>query len=802
MSHRPASSPRPLALRPLALSLRLMLGGLAAAALAPQALAAEPAAAARSYQIAAGPLGDVLAQFAAQTGVRLSFDPALVAGLRSPGLQGSYGVGEGFARILAGSGYELADLGGGAYTLRKAPPPPGRETTLAPVTVTASAGAGAETALGPVKGYIATRSITASKSDIPLIETPQSVSIVTAEQIEVQNAESLAQALRYTSGVHPLGGDNTTSDGMVIRGFNVTGSAPMYLNGTKLSRNTFSGVSEPYAMERIELLKGPASVLYGNAAPGGIINMVSKLPQAETQREVRLQLGDYDRQQIAGDFTGALNEDGSLTYRLTGLVRRSDTSVDHVPDDRNFGAAALRWQPGADTSFTLFANYQENDTVYNYGLPASGTVSHNVNGRIPRDRFVGEPGFNKFETENSTVGYLFSHRFNEQLSFRQNLLYFTARSDYRDIWLDSFAATDSSIFRGAYTRNDKNRSWTVDNQLEGRFQTGAVAHTVLVGIDYSESEFKRLQYGGSAAPLDLYNPVYGSPVILNATPQSHFRENTRQLGIYAQDHMKIAERWVVMLGGRHDKVYGRSKDYLSGSSATDYDDDATTGRAGLVYLFDNGFAPYLSYAESFEPTTGRDAGGRAFKPTEGKQYEVGLRYQPAGQALSVTASAYQLTQTNVTTNDLNNPGEYIQEGEVESQGFEVELRAHFTERLSVIAAYGYVDNKVTKSDSGTKGNRSASVPMHTASVWADYQLTPALKLGGGLRYYGESYDGANTAKAPDFTVADAMLSYQFTPQWQLSLNINNLFDERYATCSYACFYGASRSAVATATYRW
>ena len=156
----------------------------------------------------------------------------------------------------------------------------------------------------------------------------------------------------------------------------------------------------------------------------------------------------------------------------------------------------------------------------------------------------------------------------------------------------------------------------------------------------------------------------------------------------------------------------------------------------------------------------------------------------------------------VTTNDLNNPGEYIQEGEVESQGFEVELRAHFTERLSVIAAYGYVDNKVTKSDSGTKGNRSASVPMHTASVWADYQLTPALKLGGGLRYYGESYDGANTAKASDFTVADAMLSYQFTPQWQLSLNINNLFDERYATCSYACFYGASRSAVATATYRW
>src|SRR5690554_3327412 len=317
------------------------------------------------------------------------------------------------------------------------------EVTLPRVKV--SAGAYSESGLGPVSGYVAMQSITATKADIPLIETPQSVSIVTADQIAIQNAESLHQAFKYTPGVVPMGSDSTTSDGMIIRGFNVTGSAPMYLNGTKLSRNTFSGVSEPYAMERIEIFKGPASVLYGNAAPGGIVNMVTKQPQTETLRELKVQAGSFDRKQLAGDFAGALTEDGNLSYRLTGLIRRSDTMVDDISDDREFAAGSIRWQPNEATSLTLLANYQHNDTVYNYGLPAEGTVLDNINGDIDRDRFGGEPGFDKFATRNRTLGYLFSHHFNAQLTFRQNMLYFDADVTERVVSTGSLIDADQRL---------------------------------------------------------------------------------------------------------------------------------------------------------------------------------------------------------------------------------------------------------------------------------------------------------------------------------------------------------------------
>ena len=681
------------------------------------------------------------------------------------------------------------------------------EVTLPRVKV--SAGAYSESGLGPVSGYVAMQSITATKADIPLIETPQSVSIVTADQIAIQNAESLHQAFKYTPGVVPMGSDSTTSDGMIIRGFNVTGSAPMYLNGTKLSRNTFSGVSEPYAMERIEIFKGPASVLYGNAAPGGIVNMVTKQPQTETLRELKVQAGSFDRKQLAGDFAGALTEDGNLSYRLTGLIRRSDTMVDDISDDREFAAGSIRWQPNEATSLTLLANYQHNDTVYNYGLPAEGTVLDNINGDIDRDRFGGEPGFDKFATRNRTLGYLFSHHFNAQLTFRQNMLYFDADVTERVVSTGSLIDADQRLMsRGAYARYSKDTSWTIDNQLEAKWQHGQFEHTSLIGLDYSDNTFKRDNYQaivGSVTPLDVFAPQYGSPIYMNATPSSDTKQSSQRLGIYAQEHIKIADRWVVMLGGRYDDIKADTKNYLTNQTDRDYDDNAFTGRVGMVYLFENGFAPYVSYSESFEAASGQDVNGRSFAPTEGEQYEVGVRYQPEGQALSVTASVYKLTQKNVTTADLDNPGFSIQEGEAESKGFELEARANLTNNLNLIASYGYIDNAVIKSNSGNEGNRHGAVPRHMASLWADYAFTetvPGLGLGAGVRYYGRSFNLANTYEVPGFTVVDAVVNYSLTPEWSLALNINNIFDEEYATCSYACFYGVERSAVATATYNW
>ncbi|WP_417549347.1 TonB-dependent siderophore receptor [Methylophaga sp.] len=759
----------------------------------------------QQFKISAGPLAQSLNQFASQAGITLSFDPDLVRGQQTETLSGQYSVEQGLNKLLAGKSLQIIVLNQNSYRIEAAKDKKVSDEVVLP-RVNVSAAALTESGLGPVNGYVAKQSITATKADIPLIETPQTVSIVTADQIAIQNAESLNQALKYTPGIVPMGSDSTTSDGMIIRGFNVTGSAPMYLNGTKLSRNTFSGVSEPYAMERIEILKGPASVLYGNAAPGGIVNMVTKQPQIETLRELKVQAGSFDRKQLAGDFAGSLTGDDTLSYRLTGLVRRSDTMVDDIPDDRDFGAASIRWQPNDATSLTLLANYQHNDTVYNYGLPAEGTVLDNINGDIDRDRFVGEPAFDKFDTRNHSLGYLFSHEFNELLTFRQNLLYFDSKVIERVVSTGSLIDADQQLLsRGAYVRNSKDTSWSIDNQLQAKWQHGQFEHTSLVGLDYSENEFERDFFSGSVSPLNLYAPNYGSTVTLSAAPSSYTKQTSDKLGVYAQEHLKIAGKWVVMLGGRYDKIKSDTKNKLTNVSSEDYDDDAFTGRAGLVYLFDNGFAPYISYSESFEASSGQDVNGSPFKPTEGEQYEIGLRYQPEGQALSVTASVYKLTQKNVTTADIDNPGFSIQEGEVESTGFELEARANLTNNLNLIASYGYIDNAVTESNSGTEGNRYGAVPRHMASLWTDYKFTetvPGLGIGAGVRYYGRSFNLANTYEVSGFTVVDAVVNYSLTPEWSLALNINNLFDEEYATCSYACFYGVERSAVATATYNW
>lgn len=274
------------------------------------------------------------------------------------------------------------------------------------------------------------------------------------------------------------------------------------------------------------------------------------------------------------------------------------------------------------------------------------------------------------------------------------------------------------------------------------------------------------------------------------------------MGFYAQEHMKYDNRWVLTASGRYDKFKQTSGNRLAGALATSSDDGAFTGRIGIVRLFDNGWAPYVSYAESFEPASGQDFNGRVFKPTEGKQIESGIRYQPENGRLSLTASVYRLTQTNVSTTDPDHPGFSIQEGEVRSKGFELEARANLSNRLNLIAAYGYIDNAVTKSNSGTTGRRYPGVPRNMASLWLDYAPNGAFNIGGGVRYYDSTVNLANTVDVPGYTVFDAVASYRLAPGWVLSANIGNLFDKRYVTCTYACFYGEPRKITLTAKYQF
>jgi iron complex outermembrane receptor protein len=667
-----------------------------------------------------------------------------------------------------------------------------------------------ETASGPARGFVARRSATGTKTDTALVETPQSITVVTREQVEAQAADSLDQAFGYSAGITPLSGGSQRriSTSFTVRGFNVTGSAPLYLNGSKFPINSLSGSMELYAFERVELLKGPASILYGQAAPGGIINLVSKRPTATPLREVELQAGSWGRRQAAVDLAGPLTEDGRIGYRITALARNADAMVSRIADDRRMLNAALAWKLTPDTDLTLVAGYNKGKSHYDYGKPYDGTLLPNPNGRIARELFVGEPGFDKFDTEGKTAGWLLEHRLNSDWTVKQNLLVFDYAADnaYASIASRADAATGlRTVLRKPYARYDTDKGWSLDNQLQGRLRTGPLDHLLLAGLDFSDRDFTRAQRTGTVTALDLYNPVYGNSVNL-AAAGSRSSTSARQLGLYLQDQIKLGAGWVALLGARYDKAHNEGSTVLANgtASATDERSHAFTPRAGLLYHFDNGLAPYYSYTRSFQPASGVDYFGRAFKPTEGTQHELGLKYEPRGTNLLVTAAVYELTQTNVSTGDPDHPGFSIQTGEVRSRGFELEARASLSRQWDVTAALGAIDARVTKSNTANLGTRPTSVPRNTASVWVDHRFAalPGLSAGLGVRRVGAQASSVAGLNVPAFTLVDAALRYETGP-WRFALNVKNLADKNYlADCTYACFYGDERNATLTVRYSW
>lgn len=749
-----------------------------------------------TFNIPAGPLEQALVQLSSATGTTVSFTPDRVKGIEAPALKGTYTAQSALSRVLAGSGLVAQALPNGSYSVQ-----PMAANMLKPVTV--SAAGMDESAYGPVDGYVATRSAAGTKTDALLIETPQSISVVTADQMEKQGADTLAEALKYTPNIAPLDGDiNALSiTGFTMRGFNITGSEPLYVNGSRFPVNSFSAAEQPYLFERVEVLRGPASVLYGQAAPGGIINLVTKQPTLKRVRELKLATDSYGSAQTNVDAGGRLTEDGKWSYRVTGLVRDGKTRIDEVPDDRRAIQAGLQWSPTDDTDLTMRGNYQTTETVWNPGKPEDGSMLPNPNGEYDPNVFLGEPGFDNYDAERFTLGYLLEHRFSDALKARQSVLWYDAEINWSYLSTGDPDPVDRRmVSRFPGVRGDSDQGWSIDNQLMGEFQHGRFMHTVLAGLSFSQSDFKRGQARGSVDPIDGFDPVYGAPVALNPSETTTDNKST-QLGVYMQDQVTFADKWVALIGGRWDDA--KIKDKLAGSTTSD--DSAFTYRAGLVRLFDNGVAPYITYSQSFQPQTGSDFEGKSFVPTEGKQYEAGIKYQPLGTNAMVTVSVFDITQQNVVTVDLANPNFSEQTGEVQSKGYEVEAKTSLNQ-LDLIASYAFVDAEVTESNSGNEGNVPTSAPRHTAALWADYRLASGvlsgMNLGGGVQYTGESYNLDNSIKVPSYTVVNAAVGYEYD-RWQFDLNVNNLLGEEYISrCTFNCFYGAERSAELAVTYSW
>lgn len=678
-------------------------------------------------------------------------------------------------------------------------------------TVTVSSDSG-ETATGPVTGFVARRGGTATKTDTPLIETPQAISVITRDQMEAQGALTLRETTNYTAGVVSSYFDSRV-DSFKVRG----GDAVQYLDGLQRTYGTYNSTKvEPYLLERVELLRGPSSVLYGQGGIGGVLNLVSKRPQAEAQREVQVQAGNHDRKQVAADFTGPLDAEGKWLYRLVAVNRDSGTQVDHAPDDRILVAPSLTWRPSTDTSLTLQASYQKDKSGSLIGFfPWQGTLQPSLYGQIPTSTFTGEPGFDRYDSRNTSLGYLFSHRIDDTWTVRQNL-----RSTESKVWYDtaytSFTANRATgrparpvfnidqrtIERDLSSTISAGKMLLVDNQAEAHFKTGGVEHTLLVGADFQRNQTSQLTGRGRAGALDVYAPVYG-----NYTPPAFLTRQPavvqKQVGIYAQDQLKYG-RWVGLLGLRHDKADTDTE----GRPAAAVDDKATTKRAGLVYLADGGWAPYLSYAESFLPLGGVDLNNTPFKPQRGKQWEAGVKWEPEGQRTSFMAALYDLRDTNRKTTDPTNPLNSVQLGEVHVKGLELEYKGSIARDWDWIASYAYTDARVSRSNGADLGKRLSGVPRHTASAWVMRRFSiggvPGFSLGGGVRYLGESWDGTDALRTPSVTLFDAMFAWDNGPL-RLSLNASNLTDKvQITTCLTRgdCFYGQRRSVTASATYRF
>ncbi len=772
----------------------------------------------RTFNVPAQPLGAALAAFGQQSGLQVTADATLVAGHTSSGVSGSLAPEAALQRLLAGTGLTYQVLSGSTVALEKLPDAGSSALALPAVSVQGQM----ETAYGPGIGYVAHQSATATKTDTPLIETPQAISTVTPAQIQAQAPQTVSQALHYTSGVSvdPYGAVENDKDYFTIRGF----PADVYLDGLK----TFEGQAiEPYDLERIEVLHGPASVLYGQGNPGGLVSLISKQPTDTPLHEVELTTGSYGRVQGAFDLSGPLDQDGQFLYRITGLARYADTQVDHSKNERINLAPSFTWKPDDNTKLTVFAKYQYDPNILtSQNLPAQGTVLYNPSGKLSRSLNVENPGFDNSYYRDYQIGYAFEHRFNDVWTVRQNLRYDYSNTHSLSMYPTGFVNPVETIAtRSAVLQNYTYNVFTLDNQAEAKFATGPVQHTLLFGVDYQHVAYWE-GYGSSSneSTLNLFDPVYLNPTTVPAVALSE-NQSEYQVGAYAQDQLKLG-KWTLVLSGREDGAGTTTQIHSAstgGTSDSDEFDTKLTYRAGLIYDFDNGLAPYVSYATSFLPNiSGSSYSGEAFKPTTGRQVEVGLKYQPPGFNSFVTAAAYNLDEQNVLTSDPNHIGFDVQTGAVRSRGIELEAHASLTNNLNLIAAYTYLDATVTNSNSGTQGKvplstaTGTAAPRNSGSVWLDYGFhdgpLAGLGLGGGVRYIGWTYgNAANTFKVPGYALLDLAAKYDFGATHprlaglRFQVNATNLTDKTYiAGCnsnSY-CFYGDGRTVLATLRYGW
>jgi iron complex outermembrane receptor protein len=642
--------------------------------------------------------------------------------------------------------------------------------------------------------------------------------VISRDQIDLLNFIDVQQAVRYTAGVVGENyGPDLRFDFIRQRGFIPT----QYLDGLQAPvSSTIDNVgADLYGFEAIDILRGPASVLYGTTPPGGIYNLTSRRPSNRTSGEIQAKYGTDDYKQIAGTVTGALTN--GLSARLTGLYRDRDSQTDYVTAKRAYVAPALTYEIGPDTKITGLGYYQwdkvRGDT--NGFLPASGVLFPNPAGAVSRSINLGEPRYNFYRREQWSAGYEFTHRFSNALTFTQNISWRDYQEYQQVVYPTGLGADNRTVSRANFPSSENSQQFAVDNRFDVKVATGVLEHRILAGFDYRNYRNRAAFAFGDATSIDLFNPIYSStPITPLALGAPYLDVRLKQSGLYAQDQIKLGG-FILSLAGRQDWVERTSYAFPPvGQDSVTTKDDKFTWRVGGTYVTEAGVAPYVSYATSFQPIVGAQADGTLFNPTEGKQWEAGVKYDARGLGndikLFATAAVFHIKQNNVATLDPRAgtggipANAQVQTGEVTSEGVELELTTRIRQQLSINASYTYTNARVTGSnDTGQLGARLPATPKNKATLFVDYtKATGPLAgfgLGGGVRYLSSSWGNQSTTLpliSPGTTLFDAAVHYDF-PGWRLAVNGSNIFDKTYAgRCTpQGCFWGQSRQIIATIT---
>jgi iron complex outermembrane receptor protein len=632
----------------------------------------------------------------------------------------------------------------------------------------------------------ATRAVTATKTDTPIIQIPQSISIVTSQQIKDQGALTMQSALEYTAGITNAG-DDTRGDFNTIRGF----SAVNYLDGLKREFGfVYLPRNEVYTLDRVDVLLGPAAVLYGAGSSGGLVNMESKRPQFQFGGEVTASYGTFDRKQAQFDITGPLSD--TIAVRLVGLYRDADMLVDHLPDNRKIVQPSITWKPDDKTEVTLLGLYQHDYTGPSNYLPLAATLYAPEGKRVSRRTELGEPDFDKGPKDDKSLTLLIDHSFSNALKFHSASRVEGDHTTYGQIYgvyyvgptiLDPFVSDlgdgQSYIPRSLFAYKAHYKSFDTDNNLQFDFKTGPFTHKILAGVDYSyfhqmsQQAFDYL----TVNPIDIYNPVYTPGTVADYGPLT--RQVLIDTGFYGQDQIRFEDRASLVVGVRHDHLKSEN------SGLPNQIDNATTFRAGLTVDVTKGLSPYVSYSESFQPVSGLSQFGNTYKPLYGKSYEGGIKWQPV-QGAMIRATYYEITERNHLVPDPAQPLNSIQAGKVKSKGFEFQGNYNVARNFTVSVAYAHNSTKLSGQD-----RQQDVTPKDTASIFGTKTIPlredVSLRVGGGVRYVGHQISGDTTATSirvvtPHYALVDALVALD-VKKWTLQVNVVNLLNKYYyAAC--------------------